>query len=434
MAKKIKAIKCPQCGSTKQNQIDEEHFKCQNCETEYIIDSEDININHTYVYDTNTAQPQNTKIKGKVILALICIPFLIIILLNVFSSSNGTVSELVASNKYTFSNATVSQVFEDANGNFKLFIVGTIISENTRKYNQETKGELYWAIYDVATDKMEKLNVFDHIKTVSNSIALNSQVSKFDDGNIYFIFNYSEAFLYDVKLNSLVNINDQLLNKIPKIKNGIAKIELNKDYDFLLITSNSGKIVQYFPSTNAQYENSWKDNYYPTKLPNPSLITKYASSISNPNFIIKYQAMQQIGYPAKKNPKFKVNFNINEEPSEVLIDEDDKKRVFLENYKILNTENSLYKLDILDYNTNNVLISYKKSIQVGEDLHVQLLDDKGVMKWSTITDMGFVVEGKSMLSKNNQAFVGKSHDYLWIDSAGKIKKKLKLDELTFKLD
>ncbi|WP_019946820.1 SHOCT domain-containing protein [Hymenobacter aerophilus] len=47
MAKSIKALKCPQCGSTQKTQVRPEHFRCDNCGTEYFLDNDDININYT---------------------------------------------------------------------------------------------------------------------------------------------------------------------------------------------------------------------------------------------------------------------------------------------------------------------------------------------------------------------------------------------------
>ena len=49
MAKNIKAIKCPNCGSVKKTEIKPDYFVCTSCDTEYFLDNDDINvnINHT---------------------------------------------------------------------------------------------------------------------------------------------------------------------------------------------------------------------------------------------------------------------------------------------------------------------------------------------------------------------------------------------------
>ena len=41
MAKRIKVIKCPQCGSTKAKELRTDHYQCKNCYTEFFIWSEE---------------------------------------------------------------------------------------------------------------------------------------------------------------------------------------------------------------------------------------------------------------------------------------------------------------------------------------------------------------------------------------------------------
>ena len=59
MTTKIKAVKCPQCGSEKHEKIDEKRFRCKNCSTEFYIDDDDININvnHRYEYKATPSSP-----------------------------------------------------------------------------------------------------------------------------------------------------------------------------------------------------------------------------------------------------------------------------------------------------------------------------------------------------------------------------------------
>ncbi len=51
MATRIKAVKCPQCGSEKHEQLDEKRYRCLNCGTEFFLDDDDINVNVNHHYD-----------------------------------------------------------------------------------------------------------------------------------------------------------------------------------------------------------------------------------------------------------------------------------------------------------------------------------------------------------------------------------------------
>ncbi len=56
MAKQIKAIKCPQCGSSLNTKISEEHFKCDSCGTQYFLDNDDVNINVNHQFNNTSTQ------------------------------------------------------------------------------------------------------------------------------------------------------------------------------------------------------------------------------------------------------------------------------------------------------------------------------------------------------------------------------------------
>ena len=48
MAKTIKAIICPKCGSNQNTEIKLDYYRCNSCKTEYFLDNDDVNINHNY--------------------------------------------------------------------------------------------------------------------------------------------------------------------------------------------------------------------------------------------------------------------------------------------------------------------------------------------------------------------------------------------------
>ncbi|WP_374951880.1 hypothetical protein [Mucilaginibacter sp.] len=57
MAKEIKVIQCPKCGSTQKVELKPDYFQCQNCNTGYFLDNNDININHNYNHTTPVNSP-----------------------------------------------------------------------------------------------------------------------------------------------------------------------------------------------------------------------------------------------------------------------------------------------------------------------------------------------------------------------------------------
>ncbi|MEO8255300.1 MAG: hypothetical protein ABI554_13045, partial [Flavobacterium sp.] len=62
MAKTIKAIICPNCGSNQKTEIKPDYFVCESCKTEYYLDSDDIHIIHTNNTSYGTPIPNQIKL------------------------------------------------------------------------------------------------------------------------------------------------------------------------------------------------------------------------------------------------------------------------------------------------------------------------------------------------------------------------------------
>ena len=78
MAKEIKAIKCPQCGSTAKTEIKPNDYPCINCQTEYYLDDDDITVNYNHNYSYANANPALGAQKTKLVIAIAAIVFVIL--------------------------------------------------------------------------------------------------------------------------------------------------------------------------------------------------------------------------------------------------------------------------------------------------------------------------------------------------------------------
>ena len=422
MAKKIKAIKCPQCGSTKQKRIDDEHFECLNCGSGYLLDTDDITINNNYNYNTPNVPPApaNKKALG-IFIAILFFGFVGLMVSGMFSKKDSVAT--VFTNKTTWQNETVSQVFIDKNNVIKLFIVGNIGS-NTNSYNTKENKKLYWSVYNVSLGKTEQLNLFTDI---SEAISLGDIALKpLNDGSIYFVFKKTKVYQYNISKNAMVYMNPDLEETIDKLKTGIGSIEINQSYNCLDIVSNTGAKISYFPSTKIQMQ-------YPKKeatMPNAVLQTKYAVSNSNPNYLIQYQAMQQKGYPSFTKPVFNITFNEKEEPVSATISNQDAERAFIKSHSILPIKNRMHKLIVLGNNNDNVAVAFKENISEGEKYIIELLDNKGSVKWNLKTKFGLIDHTNNILSARNELFVTANKTFYLIGTDGKITKTINLEEIT----
>lgn len=78
MAKEIKAIRSPECGSTAKTEIKPDVYPCINCQTDYYLDDDDITVNYNHNYSYTNAHPALGTQKTKLVIAIAAIVFVIL--------------------------------------------------------------------------------------------------------------------------------------------------------------------------------------------------------------------------------------------------------------------------------------------------------------------------------------------------------------------
>ena len=86
MATRIKSIKCPQCGSTRVEELANGHFRCRSCSTTFFLDSDDITIHHKY--DTSQLQKYLTGKNLRIVLISVLGMLALYVLSSILSPEN----------------------------------------------------------------------------------------------------------------------------------------------------------------------------------------------------------------------------------------------------------------------------------------------------------------------------------------------------------
>ena len=80
MAKSIKAIECPKCGSTQKTAVRPDVFRCESCGTEYYLDNDDINVNYTVrQHAPASATPELTGTRRAVVVGAVAVASLLVV-------------------------------------------------------------------------------------------------------------------------------------------------------------------------------------------------------------------------------------------------------------------------------------------------------------------------------------------------------------------
>lgn len=431
MAKKIKAIKCPQCGSTRQEKIDDEHFKCKSCHAEYILDSDDININHHYNY--NPAIPQ-TPISAKKlagIVGFVLLSMAILMGLGICNSGSETRnSNPLQVNRYFFHNQTNAFLFDDQ-GTPKLLNFGLINGGGLDRDNPLLK-QIHMGVYDLKSKQYEQVLAIQDLMHDNSreNVAVNFQ--QFDDGLIYILYRNSKVFTYNIQTKKLTDITADIQSKVPAMNTGIGQVKFNFKYYALDLNSNTGKKATYFPSTQLILGESYDPSYLSTIRSNDSIKVGYTTTDTRPGFLVQYEQYKKTGYPVYKIQEFKVQLNDKDQAVKVLTDTYEDRVALIRNTKIMNPTAAQFNLRFIGNNEKYIAYLYKLSVNEGEKFQVQMMDDAGKALWTYNSGLENIALHGTLLTKDGTIVLYVGVQY-YIIRDGKLQYTIKHEDMNFKL-
>lgn len=269
MAKQIKIIKCPNCGSIQKTEIKPDHYRCENCHTEYFLDSDDINVNVTY--DNRPTNLDNTflgefKLKIIVILGCIVIGYVCVFLINMFFKSKPSYDAPAATTQIQQNQTTTTksvsanpQIAQSSgtlrvNYNFcslvlvdnKPFVMGIINRSNGLPYEQN----YYFTVYDLLSEKIVQESPIANVK-FDKFGKVNWTSYDFTKDKTYLVASKRTVFLLDKKNFTLTDVTSSLLQNYPQFNKGIASVNITTAQgavgQVLHILTDDGQKIYYFP-------------------------------------------------------------------------------------------------------------------------------------------------------------------------------------------
>ncbi len=433
MNPKIKIIKCPQCGSTRVKRYEDEHYECLNCQTAFYIETQQTTINHKHTYNKPPVAPGNKKLMPLLVLGIIA--FLsILILPQLFSKKNHMASEEKTVTKAFSFNDPVAVSFVDTGKNMKLFMIGKIRANNSD--NDRYKNKVYWAVYDVAKGTMDQLNplLINNQEVITDGFP-RFEHFKFDDGNIYTIYNGLHILKYDV-MNKTVNyLNNEIVAGVKELQSGIAEVDdaTHKTSAFE-IKSNSGKEIFYYPISKLVVLDNFNFTSQKQTYPGNSVTTFFMTTRNQPRYLVKYRADYSKGYPFVFDPYIESTFDDNENFVRADFGSYWAAASHLIDYEVLNTDRKVYKTALIDYRDNVIAVGMKSSMQDDEVYTLQMQDYNGNILWSAKTDDTYMQEFKGSVTKEwGVVYEGCCRGFKYYDAKGSYVKEIKTDEISFEI-
>ena len=418
----IKALKCPQCGSTRATKISEDHYRCDSCSTEFYLDSDDITIHHK----VETKPAPNTFLRRLLFIILAPAAFfsLITIGLIVWGSSREETSRERDGEEHMSYACERLIAFSSTAGRPIVVLCGAARRDDSSGDWDHAKGIMYF--FDGETyEVIKKLELPDVTGRVSVTDA-----RQFEDGTYYVVLNKKRLFAIDRSTLDVKEIHGEDY-KLPELSEGFGKLALyfHEYGDALEVETNLGKKFVYYPIANKLYTDQSIFKAYKDKLPAPQLRTHFTFSeqMTGSDYkdeqiqLVRYQTLEQLGYP-RRTPHFGwENDRHSYYPKKIFVSQYFVEESRLQSYEDFTPGAYYFSPTVLYESDDQILISFKPTAAADAKKMLRCLDAQtGQVLWSCsegLDGLDFCL-GVARFS-GGYVLVDYSHSWL-ISSEGKV--------------
>ena len=418
----IKALKCPQCGSTRATKISEDHYRCDSCSTEFYLDSDDITIHHK----VETKPAPNTFLRRLLLIILAPAAFfsLIAIGLIVWGSSREETSRERDGEEHMSYACERLIAFSSTAGHPIVVLCGAAHRDDSSGDWDHAKGIMYF--FDGETyEIIKKLELPDVTGRVSVTDA-----RQFEDGTYYVVLNKKRLFAIDRSTLDVKEIHGEDY-KLPELSEGFGKLALyfHEYGDALEVETNLGKKFVYYPIANKLYTDQSIFKAYEDKLPAPKLRTRFTFSeqmmgsdyMDEQIQLVRYQTLEQLGYP-RRTPHFGwENDRHSYYPKKIFVSQYFVEESRLQSYEDFTPGAYYFSPTVLYESDDQILISFKPTAAADAKKMLRCLDAQtGQVLWSCsegLDGLDFCL-GVARFS-GGYVLVDYSHSWL-ISSEGKV--------------
>ncbi|MBF1371502.1 MAG: hypothetical protein HXN18_06875 [Porphyromonas sp.] len=380
----IKALKCPQCGSTRATKISEDHYRCDSCSTEFFLDSDDITIHHK----VETKPAPNTFLRRLLLIILAPAAFfsLITIGLIVWGSSREGTSEKGSGEEHMSYACERLMAFSSTAGRPIVVLCGAARRDDSSGDWVHAKGFMYF--FDGETyEIIKKLELPDVTGRVSVTDA-----RQFEDGTFYVVLNEKRLFAIDRSTLDVKEIHGEDY-KLPELSEGFGKVALyfHEYGDALKVETNLGKKFVYYPIANKLYTDQSIFKAYEDKLPAPKLRTRFTFSEQMMGSVykdeqiqlVRYQTLEQLGYP-RRTPHFGwENDRHSYYPKKIFVSQYFVEESRLQSYEDFTPGAYYFSPTVLYESDDQILISFKPTAAADAKKMLRCLDAQtGQVLWS----------------------------------------------------
>ncbi|MDO4877941.1 MAG: hypothetical protein Q3966_01420 [Neisseria sp.] len=378
--KNIHAVQCPQCSSTEQTEIKENHYRCASCGTEYFVENKGTQIRHYHYYGNQAAGNSQRKPPSKksVFLTAGATALLLAAWMAVSLSGAGR-----PKHKPDPSDAIVHRIDYDQAFYFQHPEYGPVLAVVAGYYQKSPSYRL--AFYSQEQNKILADTAFPQpYKDIKNT-----QTLHFDNGDTYILtgkgsFEYQNIYRVNKAALTLEKMNETFEKANPELAKGIALIKGRDEGDAFKIMTNDGKELLYYPQSNKTFteeqardfifRGKWQDT---PQTQEKTILTfageeAFKKEAQDPDYLFEYKIRETPGYPFRP-----VNFYSKEAAGKYIAWDDEVRRTFrVAKWRDVTPGRDYYRAKVRCHNDAYAVISFNQTIVATSPQFLQLLDLK----------------------------------------------------------
>lgn len=379
MAKQIKVIKCPQCGSTKPEQLKQDHYRCDKCGTQFFLDNDDVNININHKHSTEGSG--SAKLSKSVWIVFVLVMIALIFLLRLCSGtsrndgSKPTIYRTYA-NKEPKQDKYLAQLLLSVRGEGLVFCLE----------NKDTKEPTYGQFRKLTTGEIVAE------KNTGEKINRNPEIDhRFftSDSTDYLIIDHQRIYTIAPDEYALTDVTDEICSRKPALEMGLMTVDFvdKGTGEGFRINTKLGKELFFFPATDVLCtENAFRfmatDNdkgLLPGAVQRVYYLfqNKESSHSSNVARLIEITYLFNNGGP--ENQLLAIAGEEIRNPQQYRI----------VSSKPITDEQPCFSPEVLYSDSRNILISSRPTLAPDEVVNIQLLDTEGNSLWTVSFASGF---------------------------------------------